>query len=57
MQKVTVTNDDGSTQDFFPQSAIDAAVAAATVAPIDVEATEVDLQMSDGSTKTFVPKQ
>lgn len=54
MQKVTITNDDGSTQDFFPQSYTDAAVAAATpvVSPEDVE---VDIVLSDGSTKKFVP--
>jgi hypothetical protein len=57
MPKVTLANADGSTQDFFPQSYTDAAVAAATVAPVALDATEVDLILTDGSTKTFVPKQ
>jgi hypothetical protein len=56
MQKVTVTNSDGTTEDFFPQSYTDAAVAAITpapvVAPTDVE---VDIVLSDGTTKKFVP--
>jgi hypothetical protein len=44
MQKITVTNDDGSTQDFFPQSYTDAAVAAVTPAnTVAPEVTEVDL--------------
>jgi hypothetical protein len=59
MQKVTITNDDSSTQDFFPQSYTDAAVSTAlaaqapanTVAP---EVTEVDLVLTDGSSKKFV---
>lgn len=60
MEKITVTNTDGSTQDFYPQSYTDAAVAAATaeitpapvVEPTDVE---VDIVLSDGTTKKFVP--
>jgi hypothetical protein len=55
MPKVTLTNADGSTEDYFPQSYTDAAVQAASVAPIDVDATEVDLVLKDGSTKKFVP--
>jgi hypothetical protein len=47
--KVTLTNADGSTQDFFPQSYTDAAGAAASVPPVAVDATEVDLLLSDGS--------
>ena len=36
MQKVTLTNDEsGAIEDFFPQSYTDAAVQAATVAPVD----------------------
>lgn len=58
MPKVTLTNADGSTQDFFPQSYTDAAVAAVTPAPIVApEATEIDIVLTDGSTKRFVPAQ
>lgn len=64
MVKVTVSQEDGSSEDFFPQSYTDEAVAAAVaaaqsapsvpvVSPGDVE---VDIVLSDGSTKTFVPK-
>jgi hypothetical protein len=54
MEKITVTNTDGSTEDFFPQSYTDAAVAAAktVVEPTD---TEVDIQVSDGTVKKFIP--
>lgn len=60
MDKVTFTAADGTTTDYFPQSYTDAAVAAAvaavptapTVEPTD---TEVDILLSDGSTKKFVP--
>lgn len=60
MEKVTVTAADGSTVDYFPQSYTDAAVAAAlaaapigpVVAPTDVE---VDIVLSDGTTKKFIP--
>lgn len=60
--KITLTQEDGSTQDFFPQSYTDAAVAEATAAitpapvvqPTD---TEVDILLSDGTTKKFVPAQ
>ena len=59
MPKVTLTNADGTTEDFFPQSYTDAAVAAAvagvpavnTVAP---EVTEVDLVLTNGTSKKFV---
>jgi len=58
--KLTLTNNDGSTQEFNEQAYTDAAVAAAVaaikpapvVAPTD---TEVDILLSDGSTKKFVP--
>jgi hypothetical protein len=53
--KVTLFNGDDSTADFFPQSYTDAAVAAATVPPVAVDATEIDLILTDGSTKKFVP--
>jgi hypothetical protein len=54
MPKVTLTNADGSTQDFFPQSYTDAAVAAVTPAnTVAPEVTEVDLVPTDGSTKKF----
>lgn len=60
MQKITITQDDGSTQDFFPQSYTDSAVAAATAAitPAPVvapETVEIDLVLTDGTTKKFVP--
>ena len=57
MPKVTVTAADGSTVDYFPQSYTDAAVAAVSnpapvVAPTD---TEIDVVLSDGTVKKFVP--
>lgn len=60
MEKITVTNTDSSTEDFFPQSYTDAAVAAAvaaiTPAPIvEPTDTEVDIQVSDGTVKKFIP--
>jgi hypothetical protein len=55
MQKVTIINDDGSTQDFFPQSYTDAAVAAVQPQPaVSDDTVEVDLIKADGSTKKFV---
>jgi hypothetical protein len=54
MPKVTLTNADGSTQDFFPQPYTDAAVTVATVVPVDPSVTEVDLLLTNGSTKKFV---
>jgi hypothetical protein len=55
--KVTITNEDGSTQDFFPQSYTDAAVAAATSGPVVASLTDTSLVIthSDGSTQSFVP--
>jgi hypothetical protein len=58
MPKVTLTNADGSTQDFNPQSYTDEAVAAALAAQapantVSPEVTEVDLVLTDGSTKKF----
>lgn len=56
--KLTVTNEDGSTQDFFPQSYTDAAIAAMpanVVNSVQPEVDEVDLLLTDGSTKKFVP--
>lgn len=44
--KITITNDDGTTEDFFANP---------TPAPAPTD-TEVDVLMSDGTTKTFVPK-
>jgi adenine deaminase len=58
MAKVTLVNDDGSTTDFFDQAHVDAAVqeAVAGVQPVVApEATEIDLLLTDGSTKKFVP--
>jgi hypothetical protein len=56
--KVTVTNEDGSTTDFFPQSYPDAVVAAVTPVVanpiIEPSVTEVDLAFTDGTTKKFV---
>jgi hypothetical protein len=55
MPKVTLTNGDGSTQDFFPQSYTDAAVAAVSPAnTVEPEVNEVDLLLTDGSTRKFV---
>lgn len=55
MSKVTLTNADGSTTDFFPQSYTDEAVAAVVPAipALDPTVTEVDLVLTDGSTKKF----
>ena len=62
--KVTVTNADGSTQDYFDQAYTDAAVATAVAAippaPVPVVEptdTEIDVVLSDGSVKKFVPAQ
>jgi len=59
MQKLTSTNDDGSTEDFFPQSYTDAAVATAIAAvpaqpSVADDTVEVDLVKADGSTKKFI---
>jgi hypothetical protein len=59
MPKVTLTNADSSTTDFFPQSYTDAAVAAAINGVpanpvIEPSVTEVDLVLTDGSSKKFV---
>ncbi len=58
MAKVTLTNDDGSTVEFNDQAFTDAAVAAALAAvpasgnpAVAPEVTEVDLLLTDGSTK------
>lgn len=60
MAKVTLTNDDGSTQDFNDQAYTDAAVAtvlAAIPAPVEtvsaISDTSVTITHSDGSTTTF----
>ena len=58
MQKITITNDDGSTEDFFRQSYTDAAVAAVqTFTGPNVQITDsgVTITHSDGSTQSFVP--
>jgi hypothetical protein len=56
--KLTLTNDDGSTTDFFPQSYTDQAVATAVAAvpanTVTPDVSEVDLVLTDGSTKKFV---
>lgn len=52
MAKVTITQDDGSTQDFFDQAYVDAAVAAVHGATV----TEVDVIESDGTEEKFVPE-
>lgn len=58
MSKVTLTNDDGSTQDFNDQAYTDAAVAAALAnqAPAAPAIAEVDVVNSDGSEEKFVPQ-
>ena len=56
MASVTLMNDDGSVVEFHDQAYTDAAVAAAAgTPPVDAEATEVDVVMTDGTTKKFVP--
>lgn len=60
METVIVTDASGTQTTYYPQSYTDAAVAAAVaaaapapvVAPTD---TEVDIVLSDGTTKKFVP--
>lgn len=57
--KITVTNDDGTTEDFNGQAYTDAAVAAALAAQtppntVDPEVSEVDLVLTDGSMKKFI---
>lgn len=57
MDKVTVTTADGASTDYFPQAYTDQAVATAltgTTPAVAPEAVEVDLVLSDGSTKKFV---
>jgi hypothetical protein len=58
MPKVTLTNEDGSTTDFFPQSYTDAAVAAvsnATGPNMTITDSGVTITHADGSTQSFVP--
>lgn len=62
METITLTAADGTTSTFYPQSYTDAAVATAVAAvptpePVNTvgpEVTEVDLLLTDGSTKKFV---
>jgi hypothetical protein len=58
--KITLTNEDGSTTDFFQQSYTDAAVATAVAAVpaapvVAPEDTEVDITRTDGSVVKFIP--
>jgi hypothetical protein len=56
--KITLTNDDGSTVDFLSPADVQAAVDAVTASEAPVvapEATEIDLVLTDGTTKKFVP--
>jgi hypothetical protein len=58
MPKVTLTNADGTTEDFFPQSYTDAAVTAAVAAipkGVAPTITEVDVKESDGTTVVTHP--
>lgn len=62
MDKITFTAADGTTTDYFPQSYTDAAVATAVAAlpvsgPTVVQPTdtEIDVMVSDGTMKKFVP--
>lgn len=57
--KITITHDDGSLQDFFPQAYTDEAVAAA-VAAVPVTSApevikEVDVVNADGTEEKFTP--
>lgn len=57
MDKVTVTTADGASTDYFPQSYTDQAVATAlagTTPAIAPEVQEVDVVLTDGTTKKFV---
>ena len=56
--KITLTNDDGSTVDFLDPAGVQAAIeeAALSTTPIvATEATEIDIILTDGTTKKFVP--
>ncbi len=58
MIKATITQEDGSTVDLFDQSYTDEAVATALAGATPVvapEATEIDLVLTDGTTKKFIP--
>ena len=60
MDKVTFTSADGTATDYFPQSytdnAVTVAVAAVVPAPVIApEATEIDVLLTDGSVRKFVP--
>lgn len=53
---VTATGFDVTASDDSVKSFVDSSTVTTTPAPVAPEATEVDLMMTDGSTKTFVPK-
>lgn len=59
MNKITLIKEDGTIEDFFPQSYTDAAVAAA-IAAIPASApdkiAEVDVIEADGTTEKFIPQ-
>lgn len=50
--KLTLTQDDGTTEDFFPQSYTDAALAAAAVVPVaEVAKVETEVAAVDAELK------
>lgn len=58
MDKITHVAADGTSTDYFSQAYTDAAVAAALsnhVPTADPEAQELDIVMTDGTIKKFVP--
>lgn len=57
MAKLTITQEDGSTQDFFDQAHVDQAVADAIAAlPAQSTIKEVDVIEEDGSVEKFSPE-
>ncbi len=59
MDKITFTATDGTATEYFPQAytdeAVAAAIAALPAAEVAPEATEIDVLLTNGSTKKFIP--
>lgn len=56
--KFTLTHDDGTVEDLMDKVTVDKMVAdavAAVTPAVDPEVTELDVMLSDGTTKKFVP--
>lgn len=56
--KITLTHDDGSTEEFVNQATVDTAVATALAAVPTTPETIADVEVvnTDGSTETFIPE-